>query len=190
MFACTRLVPNCLFRSCRKHFVNSCENSPRYFLELSAKSSNCRWWDSLMVWHLNPFSSRHCFWHIWQNHLSFWRPFDFILFPIHFGVPTSAFPIFPRKIWNESLRYCWDNTDNYTVETLHTQLSLASCCHLWMQMEFVCIWKTKHVCDCHKVNKLLAGKSVTWQKGWPIKHQYLKVVHAYLLRNTFTVELK
>ena len=24
------------------------------------------WWDSDIVWHLKPFSSRHCFEHIWQ----------------------------------------------------------------------------------------------------------------------------
>ena len=47
-----------------------------------------------LVWHLKPFSSRHCFWHIWQYHRNFCKPFDFILFPSHFGVPTSAFPIF------------------------------------------------------------------------------------------------
>ena len=45
------------------------------------------------MWHLKPFSSRHCFSHIWQNQRSFWSPFDFMLFEIHFGVPFSAFPI-------------------------------------------------------------------------------------------------
>ena len=45
------------------------------------------------MWHLKPFSSRHCFSHIWQYQRSFWSPLDLMLFEIHFGVPTSAFPI-------------------------------------------------------------------------------------------------
>ena len=31
----------------------------------------CRWCDSDMQWHLKPFSSRHCFSHIWQYQRSF-----------------------------------------------------------------------------------------------------------------------
>ena len=45
------------------------------------------------MWHLKPFSSRHCFSHIWQYQRSFWSPLDLMLFEIHFGVPNSAFPI-------------------------------------------------------------------------------------------------
>lgn len=41
-----------------------------------ATMSICRWWLSDVAWHLNPFSSRHCFWHTWQNHRSFCSPFD------------------------------------------------------------------------------------------------------------------
>jgi hypothetical protein len=55
----------------------------------------CRWCDSDMQWHLNPFSSRHCFWHIWQYHRSFCSPFALIRFAIAFGVRKSCFPIAP-----------------------------------------------------------------------------------------------
>uniref|UniRef100_A0A0A9CL66 Antigenic determinant of rec-A protein n=1 Tax=Arundo donax TaxID=35708 RepID=A0A0A9CL66_ARUDO len=48
-----------------------------------------------MQWHLNPFSSRHCFWHIWQYHRSFCSPFALIRFAIAFGVRNSCFPIAP-----------------------------------------------------------------------------------------------
>lgn len=43
-------------------------------LELLAKMAICRRCDSEVQWHLNPFSSRHCFWHIWQYHRSFCSP--------------------------------------------------------------------------------------------------------------------
>lgn len=54
-----------------------------------------------MQWHLNPFSSRHCFWHIWQYQRSFWRPFALIRLAIAFGVRNSFFPI---GIWNKNKR--------------------------------------------------------------------------------------
>ena len=50
----------------------------------------------LVVWHLKPFSSLHCFWHIWQYHRSFCRPMDLILFPMAFGVRASCFGIFDK----------------------------------------------------------------------------------------------
>jgi len=40
---------------------------------------------------LNPFSSRHCFWHIWQYHLSFWRPLALIRLEMALGVRKPPF---------------------------------------------------------------------------------------------------
>ena len=40
---------------------------------------------------MKPFSSRHCFPHIWQYHRKRWRPFAFIWFAICFVLPTSVF---------------------------------------------------------------------------------------------------
>ena len=42
------------------------------------KTSIWRLWPSLVRWHLKPFSSRHCFWHIWQYQRSFCRPLAFM----------------------------------------------------------------------------------------------------------------
>lgn len=40
------------------------ENSSMILLLLFVKMAICRRCDSDVQWHLNPFSSRHCFWHI------------------------------------------------------------------------------------------------------------------------------
>ena len=87
------LVPWALFNWFKNEDSNSLEKESKNLPELSEKSSSCLWCDSELVWHLNPFSSRHCFSHIWQYQRSFWSPLDLILFEIHFGVPNSAFPI-------------------------------------------------------------------------------------------------
>jgi hypothetical protein len=65
-FARTRFTLWRRERSSRKHSSNSSLNSFITESGFSAKTSICRWCDSDMAWHLNPFSSRHCFWHIWQ----------------------------------------------------------------------------------------------------------------------------
>lgn len=46
-----------------------------------------------MVWHLKPFSSRHCFSHAWQNHRRRPNPLLLILLPMAFVLPASARPI-------------------------------------------------------------------------------------------------
>ena len=62
-------------------------------VELFAKMAIWRRCDSEVQWHLNPFSSRHCFWHIWQYHRSFWRPLALILFDIALGEKKSCLGI-------------------------------------------------------------------------------------------------
>ena len=57
----------------------------------SAYTRICRKWLSDMVWHLNPFSSRHCFSHIWQYHRRRCRPLLLALLAIALGVPAAAF---------------------------------------------------------------------------------------------------
>ena len=65
----------------RSHTAQACLYSVKlegHAAPLSGASPNtiiCRLCDSLVRWHLKPFSSRHCFWHIWQYHRSFCRPF-------------------------------------------------------------------------------------------------------------------
>lgn len=55
----------------RKASSNSSLKPPTTLAALSPKTSICRRWPSLIWWHLNPFSSRHCFWQSWQYHRSF-----------------------------------------------------------------------------------------------------------------------
>ena len=62
------------------------------------KMAICRWCDSDMPWHLKPFSSRHCFRHIWQYHRSFCSPLALIRFAIAFGVWKSPFPMTPTTM--------------------------------------------------------------------------------------------
>ena len=59
-------------------------------------------------------SSLHCFWHIWQNHRSFWSPFALILFAMAFGVPASAFPMIwrLRKIHAKMFLVSWQKIKN------------------------------------------------------------------------------
>ena len=59
----------------------------------SANIRICLKWESLVWWHLNPFSSLHCFWHISQYHLNFCKPFAFILFDIALGEKKSCLGI-------------------------------------------------------------------------------------------------
>ena len=68
---------------------------------LAAKIAIWRWWLSDWQWHLNPFSSLHCFSHIWQYHRSFWSPFALILFAMAFGVKNPSFPML--EIYNNGL---------------------------------------------------------------------------------------
>lgn len=56
----------------------------------SAYTRICRKWLSDMVWHLNPFSSRHCFSHIWQYHRRRCRPLLLALLAMALGVPAAA----------------------------------------------------------------------------------------------------
>lgn len=72
----TRFVPQRRLSKSRKSLRNRFENSSWNLFGFSAQSSSCRWWDSDMIWHLKPFSSRHCFWHIWQYHRNFCKPFQ------------------------------------------------------------------------------------------------------------------
>ena len=53
-------------------------------------------------------SSLHCFWHIWQYHLSFWRPFALMRLAIAFGVrnPAFSFPIVHEFVWMNNLMSC------------------------------------------------------------------------------------
>ena len=64
------------------------------------------WWDSEEIWHLKPFWSRHCFWHIWQYHRNFWSPLLFILFASHFEDPFSAFTLPILLCLLTSFLYC------------------------------------------------------------------------------------
>ena len=53
---------------------------------------------------LKPFSSRHCFSHIWQYHRSFWRPFALMRLAMALGVrKPPLFPIF----FLQSCSTCW-----------------------------------------------------------------------------------
>mmetsp|Transcript_41595 Transcript_41595/g.93844 ORF Transcript_41595/g.93844 Transcript_41595/m.93844 type:complete len:203 (-) Transcript_41595:3-611(-) len=90
-FACVRLVLWWRLSVSRNSSSNSFEYRSTTAAGFSAKIRICRRWPSEVWWHLKPFSSRHCFWHISQYHLSFWRPFAFMRFPIAFGVRNPPF---------------------------------------------------------------------------------------------------
>lgn len=62
----------------------------------SAKILICLRWPSLVWWHLNPFSSRHCFWHISQYHRSLHRPLALMRLPMAFGVRKPCFGMVRR----------------------------------------------------------------------------------------------
>lgn len=92
--AATRVVRCERFKCSMNCSSNSSENPSINRSGLSPNTCICRWWPSDKQWHLNPFSSRHCFWHIWQYHLSFCNPLALILLAIAFGVRNSFFPMF------------------------------------------------------------------------------------------------
>ena len=56
----------------------------------SANIRICLKCESLVWWHLKPFSSLHCFWHISQYHRSFCKPFALMRFEIAFGEKKSC----------------------------------------------------------------------------------------------------
>ena len=74
---------------------NSVENSSMNDFEFCENISICRMCDSDIVWHLKPFSSRHCFWHIWQYHRSFCSPRALMRLAICFGArkPPPSLPM-------------------------------------------------------------------------------------------------
>ena len=67
------------------------QTKQRTCVGFSAYTRICRKWLSDMVWHLNPFSSRHCFSHIWQYHRRRCRPLLLALLAMALGVPAAAF---------------------------------------------------------------------------------------------------
>ena len=68
---------------------NCCEKPAIWLPACSPTTSICLKCDSEAAWHLNPFSSRHCFSQTWQYHRRRCKPFDFILFATNLGVPTD-----------------------------------------------------------------------------------------------------
>merc|ERR1719387_2771261 len=80
-----------------KPHSNSFENSSMNLFGSWTKICICRWCPSDIRWHLKPFSSLHCFWHIWQYHLSFMSPLALSLFPSHLIEPTSCFGIVVQR---------------------------------------------------------------------------------------------
>lgn len=63
-----------------RHAAQQRRSGPRRLAPCSGACPNTSIWrlcDSLVWWHLNPFSSRHCLLHIWQYQRSFCRPFAF-----------------------------------------------------------------------------------------------------------------
>ena len=50
--------------------------------------------ESDVWWHLNPFSSRHCFWHISQYHRNFCKPLALMRFEMALGEKKSCLGIF------------------------------------------------------------------------------------------------
>lgn len=77
------------------------------------KSTYIRQTSLLNVWlqtrktNVKLTSSRHCFWHIWQYHLNFWRPLDLILLLIALGLRKSAFPISYLRRLTNNLFFSW-----------------------------------------------------------------------------------
>ena len=105
-FACTRLVPYCRRKRSMKSSRNVWENVSINLSGFSATNSSWRWCDSDIRWHLKPFSSRHCFWHIWQYQRNFCRPFALILFDMALGVkkPAFSFPIVHQTALKSNIR--------------------------------------------------------------------------------------
>ena len=65
-FAATRLLRWEMDMSCRNSFKNSSLYPSMNRLWFEPNSSICRRCASDVMWHLNPFWSRHCFAHTWQ----------------------------------------------------------------------------------------------------------------------------
>lgn len=79
----------------RKSLWNSLLYSATNLPWFIPKISICRRCASDVQWHLNPFSSRHCFAQTWQYHRSFCKPLLFAAFAIALSDPLteSFFPI-------------------------------------------------------------------------------------------------